>query len=260
MAKQQSKSFSKISLLVVALVLALCSALSLSNFAVFAEEKEGISWAKPITLSYQKDQKITIDGKEYANIPSTIGGKLTFKYLNNGSYETREVDIEQATINGIKNDTSKDRITYDGFSTSDNIDTSKDYVVKTMTLKFIPKEDTSKSFTLEVEYRVYTSADSMAGMEQLTKILSTINNVLDNILAPLLIVMASIGMIFAIFLGMKLAKANNAEEREEAKKRVIYTVIGIAVCVALIIVFKLFARFSIEWLGDANFFELPISK
>ncbi len=173
---------------------------------------------------------------------------------------SREIDIEQAVINGINNDSTRDRITFDGFSTTEGLDTSKKSTPKKMILKFTPKEATSITYELEIEYRVYTSAEDMAGAQQVTKILSKINNVLDNILAPLLIVMASIGMIFAIFLGIKLARANNAEERDEAKKRVIYTVIGIAVCLALILIFKLFARFSIDWLGDTNFFELPLSK
>ena len=260
MVREKSRTLSKISLLVIALILALTSVFALSNLTVFAEEKAGISLSKPITTSYSKDQKITINGKEYTNIPNTVGGKLTYVYNADGKTQSREIDIEQAVINGINNDSTKDRITFDGFSTTDNVDTNQKFVTKTMTLTFTSKDDASAKFSIEIDYRIYSSAESMAGMQQVTQILSTINKVLDNILAPLLIVMASIGMIFAIFLGIKLARANNAEERDEAKKRVIYTVIGIAVCLALILIFKLFAKFSISWLGDSNFFELPISK
>ena len=259
MVKEKSRTLSKISLLVIALILALTSAFTLSSSTVFAEEKQGISLSKPIVTSYQKDQIISVNGKDETKIPETVGGKLTYVYISEGDVLSREVDIEQAVINGINNDSTKDRITFEGFSTTEGIDTSKKYVTKTMTLKFMPA-NSGREYTIDIDYRVYTTAESMAGMQQVTKILSTINKVLDNILAPLLIVMTSIGMIFAIFLGIKLAKANNAEERDEAKKRVIYTVVGIAVCIALIIVFKLFAKYSIAWLGDANFFELPISK
>lgn len=257
MVKEKSKTILKALLLVIALILALTSAFALSRSYVFAAEKIGISLSKQIITYYEKDQKITVNGKEYTNIPDTVGGKLDYVY--NDKQESREIDIEQAVINAINNDTTKDRITFTGFSTTEGLDTNKKFTPKTMTLKFMPA-NSSEVYSTEINYSVYTSAESMAGMQQVTKILTTINKVLDNILAPLLIVMASVGMIFAIFLGIKLAKANNAEERDEAKKRVIYTVVGIAVCIALIIVFKLFAKYSIAWLGDANFFELPLSK
>ena len=262
MLKEKSRTLSKVLLLVIALILALTSFCALSSSTVCAEEKLGISLSKPIVTSYQKDQKITVNGKEYTDIPYTVSGKLLYSYKDTKSNKmvSREIDIEQAVINGINNDSTKDRITFDGFSTTEGLDTSKKSTSKKMILKFTPKEATSITYELEIEYRIYTSAESMAGMQQLTEMLSKINKVLDNILAPLLIVMASVGMIFAIFLGVKLARANNAEERDEAKKRVIYTVVGIAVCLALILIFKLFARYSIAWLGDANFFELPISK
>ena len=259
MVKEKSRTLSKISLLVIALILALTSFCALSSSTVCAEEKSGISLSKPIVTSYQKDQKITVNGKEYTDIPYTVGGKLTYVYVAEGNTQSREIDIEQAVINDINGSSLKDRITFEGFSTIDGVDTTSKFVTKKMTLRFIPS-NSLETYTTEIEYRIYTSAESMAGMQQLTQILSKINKVLDNILAPLLIVMASIGMIFAIFLGIKLARANNAEERDEAKKRVIYTVVGIAVCLALILIFKLFAKFSISWLGDANFFELPISK
>ena len=258
MVKEKSRTLSKISLLVIALILALTSAFALSSSTVFAADKIGINLSKPIRTSYQKDEVIVINGKNYTDKPDTVSGKLLYSYKDTKSNNmvSREIDIEQAVINGINNDSTRDRITFDGFSTTEGLDTSKKSTSKKMILKFTPKEATSITYELEIEYRVYTSAEDMAGAQQVTKILSKINNVLDNILAPLLIVMASIGMIFAIFLGIKLARANNAEERDEAKKRVIYTVIGIAVCLALILIFKLFARFSIDWLGDTNFFEL----
>lgn len=259
MVKQNSNKLSKILLFVIALMLTLTSVFALSNTTVFAEEKTGISLSKPITTYYYKDQKITIDGKEYTDIPEVEGGQLDYQYqTSTGAFQTRTVDILQAVKNQIKSESSKDRIKFENFSTVDNVGTDK-VTKKTMTLRFYPASS-SESYEINIPYSVYSSVNDVNGMQQQTKILSKINSVLDNVLAPLLIVMASVGMIFAIFLGIKLARANNAEEREEAKKRVIYTVVGIAICVALIIIFKLFAKFSIEWFGDSNFFELPITK
>ena len=258
MVKEKSNVFSKISLLIVALILVLTSVFSLSSTGVVASS-DGISIAKYFQLTYYKDQTILINGQERTDIPLVASSKLTYVYSDtNGQSQSREVDIEEAVINQLNNasDTTKDRIQFDGFSTVDGVDTSKKYTNKTMTLKFYPAGKSEAIEITGIGYTVYTSQENMSGAKQVTEILSRINKILDNILAPLLIVMASVGMVFAIFLGIKLARANNAEEREEAKKRVIYTIVGIAICVALIIIFKLFAQYSISWLGDTNFFEL----
>ena len=57
--------------------------------------------------------------------------------------------------------------------------------------------------------------------------LDPILKVLDEIIWPILIVLAAVGSIYAIYLGVMMAKAENAEKREEAKKRIINAVIAI---------------------------------
>lgn len=79
--------------------------------------------------------------------------------------------------------------------------------------------------------------------------LDPILKVLDEIIWPILIIVAAVGTIYAIYLGVMMAKAENAEAREEAKKRIINAVIAIAVMVVLILLLKLFTQFAGDLLG-----------
>lgn len=78
---------------------------------------------------------------------------------------------------------------------------------------------------------------------------SEIVKYLNIVLTTFISVAIVIGSIYAIIVGMRMAKANNAEEREEAKKKVIYTVVGIVVALALIIILNIFSANYAKWIG-----------
>ncbi|MCI6542206.1 MAG: pilin [Firmicutes bacterium] len=65
----------------------------------------------------------------------------------------------------------------------------------------------------------------------------TIYNGIMTILVPLLAIVAAAGIIWAIVLGVNMARADSTEKREEAKKRLIGLVIGIVILVVLIVFF-----------------------
>ena len=65
----------------------------------------------------------------------------------------------------------------------------------------------------------------------------TIYNGIMTILVPLLAIVAAAGTIWAIVLGVNMARADSTEKREEAKKRLIGLVIGIVILVVLIVFF-----------------------
>lgn len=67
-----------------------------------------------------------------------------------------------------------------------------------------------------------------------------ITNVIEMILWPLLIVVASAGSIYAVVLGVNMARADSTEKREEGKKRLINVLIGMAVIIGLILFMQLF--------------------
>lgn len=71
-------------------------------------------------------------------------------------------------------------------------------------------------------------------------------NVLHDVIAPILLVLGSVGVIYAIYLGVMLAKAENAEKREEAKKRIINVVIAIVITFVLVLLMYLFTN-NLDW-------------
>lgn len=60
------------------------------------------------------------------------------------------------------------------------------------------------------------------------------------VLVPILVVVGAAGMIYAIILGVNMARADSTEKREEAKKRLINVIVGVAIMIALILLCVLF--------------------
>ena len=70
------------------------------------------------------------------------------------------------------------------------------------------------------------------------KFMITICNALNSLLWPLLIIVASVGSIYAVFLGINMAKAEDSSKRDEARKRLINTIIAMAITVVIIILIQ----------------------
>ena len=68
----------------------------------------------------------------------------------------------------------------------------------------------------------------------------TVFGTISDILWPVLIVVAAAGMIYAVVLGVNMARADSTEKREEAKKRLFNVFIGLAIIIALILFMQLF--------------------
>lgn len=63
---------------------------------------------------------------------------------------------------------------------------------------------------------------------------------ITTVLWPLLIVVSAAGLIYAVIIGVGMAKADSTEKREEAKKRLYNLLIGMAITIGLILFFLLF--------------------
>ena len=72
------------------------------------------------------------------------------------------------------------------------------------------------------------------------------------ILYPLLVIVGAAGMIYAIVIGVQMARADSTEKREEAKKRLINVIVGLAIIIALILFFKLFIEYILPAFVDPN--------
>lgn len=75
--------------------------------------------------------------------------------------------------------------------------------------------------------------------------LAPIIDFIESALLPIMIVLIAVAAIYAIILGVNMAKAESAEKREEAKKRIINFIIGaVVIIVVLIIVYVLAANIN----------------
>lgn len=84
------------------------------------------------------------------------------------------------------------------------------------------------------------------------KVFAPIINILDAMLWPVLILVGTAGSIYAIVLGVNFSKAESADKREEAKKRMINAIIGLVVTLVLLILLKLFtsnAEIIANWIN-----------
>ena len=71
-----------------------------------------------------------------------------------------------------------------------------------------------------------------------------LNSILDAVMKlvnPILIVVAVAGIIYAIWVGIKFVKADEKNEREEAKQKLIMVIVGVVVTVLLIALFYFLA-------------------
>lgn len=57
---------------------------------------------------------------------------------------------------------------------------------------------------------------------------------IDSALIPVIIVILAAGTIYAVVLGVNMARADSTEKREEAKKRLINAIVGFGVIVVLL--------------------------
>ena len=68
--------------------------------------------------------------------------------------------------------------------------------------------------------------------------LSTLLGTLSTVLWVLLVLVGAAGSIYAIYVGVKMARAESAEQRDENKKRLINIIVTIVVVIVLILFFN----------------------
>lgn len=87
------------------------------------------------------------------------------------------------------------------------------------------------------------------------RVFEPVVEILDAMLVPILILVGTAGSIYAIVLGVNFSKAESADKREEAKKRMINAIIGLVVTILLLILLKLFtanAQAIANWINSFN--------
>lgn len=78
-------------------------------------------------------------------------------------------------------------------------------------------------------------------------IIAPVLEVLNALLWPCIAIVGAVGMIYCIFLGVKLAKADEQNSREKAKKDLIGAIIGFLIIFVLIVGLKIAMPILEEW-------------
>ena len=71
--------------------------------------------------------------------------------------------------------------------------------------------------------------------------LNTLVSTVISLINPILIIVAVAGIVYSIVVGVRFVKADNKEQREEAKQKLITVIIGIVVTIVLIALFYFLA-------------------
>lgn len=82
-------------------------------------------------------------------------------------------------------------------------------------------------------------------------------HVLSQVLWVALAIVGAAGAIYAIYVGVKMARADSADAREENKKRLVNIIVSIIVTIVLIITFNLFVPMIIGAFIDQNAIDDP---
>ena len=74
-------------------------------------------------------------------------------------------------------------------------------------------------------------------------------DLLNSILTPLIMVVGALGAIWCVLLGVKLAKADEPQEREKAKMALKNAIVGYLLIFILIVVLRLTIGPLAQWMG-----------
>lgn len=78
-------------------------------------------------------------------------------------------------------------------------------------------------------------------------VIEPVLEILDAILWPAIAIVGSIGAIYCIILGLKVAKSDEQNSREKAKKDLIGAIVGFVLIFVLIVGLKILMPILIEW-------------
>lgn len=75
---------------------------------------------------------------------------------------------------------------------------------------------------------------------------------INSALTPLIALVGALGAIYCVFLGVKLAKAEEPQDREKAKQALKNAIIGFLLIFILVVALKLGIGPLSEWISDAT--------
>ena len=92
-------------------------------------------------------------------------------------------------------------------------------------------------------------ADNEKPSGSLTDVVAPIVDLLNDMLAPLLLVVGAVGALYCVLLGVKYARAEEPQDREKAKAHLKGAIIGFVLIFVLIVVLNLLLPYLTNWAG-----------
>ena len=75
-------------------------------------------------------------------------------------------------------------------------------------------------------------------------------SLINSLVGPIISVVAAVGAIYCVILGVKLAKADEPQEREKAKMALKNAIIGFFLIFILIVVMRLMVPTLVQWVNS----------
>lgn len=79
---------------------------------------------------------------------------------------------------------------------------------------------------------------------------SPVVSLINSLVGPIISVVAAVGAIYCVILGVKLAKADEPQEREKAKMALKNAIIGFFLIFILIVVMRLMVPTLVNWVNS----------
>lgn len=120
-------------------------------------------------------------------------------------------------------------------------------------LALMAEESNMVNFLSSVYFK-FLCADAQTGNQsQVARVLSTIQDMLRDILLPFIIVVGAASGIYGIWLGVNYSKSEG-DARADAKKRIVNFIIGLVCIIVLIVLLALYTQYAdgiIAWIDKA---------
>ena len=107
------------------------------------------------------------------------------------------------------------------------------------------------SLAMQNGVTAYASSGGADGTVDFQKAANPVIGLINQVLGPLIGVVAAVGAVFCVVLGVKLAKADEPQEREKAKMALKNAVIGYFLIFILIVVVRILTPQLANWV-DSN--------
>lgn len=89
-----------------------------------------------------------------------------------------------------------------------------------------------------------------SGTNPFETIVAPVINLLNQVLTPAIFLVAALGAVYCVFLGVKLAKAEEPQDREKAKNALKNAIVGFVLIFVLVVVLRVAITPMMTWMNE----------